>query len=89
MHNVRASGLLAQHSSDFVFMFVFEVLIMMPTSHLKTAERVSGPLTESKEMAMQPIPKKDTAAKFTSSSIHARPPAVPPTHCRDAFLNSP
>ena len=34
----------------------------MPTSHLKSAEGVSGAFAESKKMTVQPVPKPDATA---------------------------
>lgn len=64
MRNARACGSLAQHSGDFVFMFLCVLTVLMtPPRQLQTDEIVGGLATESKQILMQPIPKRVASAR--------------------------
>ena len=61
MRNPRACASLDQHSGVFLFILSSE-LIVMPTSHLQSAEGVSGAFAESKKMTVQSVPKPNATA---------------------------
>jgi hypothetical protein len=64
MRTARACGSFAQHSGDFVFMCLCELMVKAMAAGLFQPDKVvSGPATKPKEVAMQPVPKVNDAAR--------------------------
>src|SRR4029077_13324554 len=66
MRNPRAFGSLAQHSGNFVFMFFCELMVTA-TCLLETTDMVSGTTAETKQIAVQPIPKANGTTRDKSA----------------------
>jgi hypothetical protein len=62
MRNPRACGSLAQHSGNFVLMFLCGLMVM-PPSQFQTTNVFGGSTTEAKKITVQPIPKQQASAR--------------------------
>src|ERR1035438_4380121 len=70
MRNASASGSLAQDWGVFVLMLVCGLMVMT-TSQFQTTNVVCGSTTETKQIAVQPIPKpKASARNRTGRKVH-------------------
>jgi hypothetical protein len=75
MHNASALGSLAQHSGDFVRIFVC-VLMVMTASQFQTTHVVRSSTTETKKITVQPIPKAKAPTGNTGRKFHCQWPTT-------------
>ncbi len=62
MRNPRAFGSLAQHSGDFVLILLCGLMVMSP-GQFQPANIVGGATTETKQIAVQPVPKQPASGR--------------------------
>src|SRR5208282_3131991 len=80
MRTPRACGSFAQHSGDFVLIFLCGLMMMM-TRKLKAAETVRRATTEAKHIAVKAFPKASTAWRRDSGREFQRQwPVAGATH---------
>jgi hypothetical protein len=80
MRNPRAFGSLAQHSGDFVLIFVYGLMVMQP-GQFQPANVVGGATAEAKQITVQPVPKQKTLARNkTRRQFHGQWPVTGAGH---------